>query len=359
METLNHYAHLLKGHLIRLSLFAALAGCITPYNLDVENASGIVVIGGQVSNLSDQSVVELGLTADTDRLPFAVSGATVWIVDETTDDLVPCYESEAHPGYYRPTDFAGTPGHDYHVQVEFPNRGTFTSDTERMPVVPGTITSRYEFREQTYTDLEGVVSNQPFLFTYIDAQLPEGANPPFLKWHVEEVFLLSPTDFPDPFGSIPPPCFVAQNADPQRITLFDGSKIHTRNFENLQVSERVVDWSFLEKHAFTIYQSSLTGAAHDYWAKVDILANQTGSIFDTPPAKLSGNMHGTDGSEQVFGYFQAASQTYSRFFIYKSDLPFYLNVIDCQYYGTRTEYPTRCLNCTTARNSSYNRPDWF
>lgn len=346
-------------HLVRFVIFTFLTGCLAPINVDVENARGIVVVSGQVSNLSDQTVVQLGLTADTDRLPFPASGATVRIVDETTGEQIPCFETQAESGIYRPLDYAGIPGHVYHVEAEFENRGQYRSASEMMPPIPGSLEAHYDFKDLEYTDLEGVISQQPFIFIYVNAQLPDTAEPLYLRWTVDEVSLLSPTDFPDPFGSVPPPCFVAQSADPQRIVLFDGSKIHTKSFENLNVAQRIVDWTFLEKHAFTIYQSSLTPAAHDYWSKVDILANQTGSIFDTPPAALRGNIQSEQDGERTFGYFQAVAQVYTRFFTYKFDIPVPMTMPDCVYDGTRTTYPTRCLNCTSVRNSSYNRPDWF
>jgi hypothetical protein len=359
MRMLKSYLQSLKGQLGRLLLFSALVGCLSPINVDIENVPGTVVIGGHVSNLPDHNVVQLGLTADTERLPFPVSGAGVWIVDETTGESIRLFESGT-PGEYRPENYAGVPGHAYHVQVQFPNRGTFTSETDIMPPLVGTMKTHYEFENQQYTDLEGVVSEQQFLLNYVDGQMPETSEDLYLRWSVEEVFLLSPTDFPDPFGSVPPPCFVAQNADPQRIVLLDGSRIHTTQFKNLLVASRIVDWTFLEKHAFTTYQSSISAAAYAYWAKVDILSNQTGSIFDTPPAALTGNLHGENSDDRVFGYFHAAAETFDRYFIYRSDLPFPLTAVtDCQYYGYRTEYPSRCLDCTSARNSSYNRPDWF
>jgi hypothetical protein len=183
-----------------------------------------------------------------------------------------------------------------------------------------------------------------------------------LKWRVEEAFLLSPTDFPDPFGSIPPPCFVVQNADPQRIVLFNGSEVSTTSINNLLVASRLIDWSFLERHYFTIYQSSITKDAYDYWRKVNIVANQVGTIFDTPPAAIVGNIVSEGNpNEKTLGYFQATNQTLNRFFILPQDLPFPLSVKTCTFDGNYSslEYPARCIDCTSLRNSSYTRPDWF
>lgn len=358
MRSRQRYLYTVRTHVVRFGLFG-LTGCLTPIDIDIANADGIVVIAGQVSNIAGHTVVQLGLTADTERLPIPVSFASVAIIDETEQVSIPLYESTTTAGNYKPDHYEGKPGHAYHVEIEFPDRGFYRSVTDVMPALPGAVQTSHEFKFQRYTDLEGIVSEQPFLFIYADAQLPEINEKLYVRWTAEEVFLLSPTNYPDPFGSVPAPCFVAQSADPQNVILYDGSKIHTRTFEDLLVTERIVDWSFLEKHAFTIYQSTLSSEAHEYWAKVDILANQTGSIFDTPPAELKGNIQGNNSAERTFGYFYATAQTFDRFFLYKSDLPFVISYSDCTYVGESTNYPPRCLQCSKIRNASYDRPEWF
>src|SRR6187401_2410308 len=99
MRMLKSHLQSLKGQLGRFLLFTALMGCLSPINVDIENVPGTVVIGGLVSNLPDHNIVQLGLTADTDRLPFPVSGARVWIVDETTGESIELFESGAAGDY--------------------------------------------------------------------------------------------------------------------------------------------------------------------------------------------------------------------------------------------------------------------
>jgi hypothetical protein len=348
-----------KTNCLRLLLFTALSACITPFDIDVENAGNIAVVVGQISNLPDQSFVQLGLTANQAQLANPVSDARVWIIDETTSDSTRLSESATTVGLYKTSDYIGVPGHAYHVATLFPDKTAYLSETDIMPSIPGTVRSYYDFNRQQYTDLEGIVSEQPFLFAHVDAHLPDTDEKYYLKWSVEEVFLLSPTDFPDPWGNIPDPCFIVQYAEPQRVVLYNGNNIHARTIEHLLVAQRVVDWSFLEKHAFTVYQSSISLAAHDYWSKVDILANQSGSVFDQPPAALPGNVHAVEPGERALGYFYATAEVMDRFVVYRTDVPFPLTFPDCQFDNERSNYPDRCLDCTSVRNSSFRRPQWF
>lgn len=160
-----------------------------------------------------------------------------------------------------------------------------------------------------------------------------------MKWNVTEDYLLTPTYFPLPPGlppNLPPPnCYIAQKVDGQRIAIFDATKISSSSVNKQLVATREIDWTFLEKHYFTTYQSSLTKNAYEYWLKANLLANQVGSIFDTPPAELSGNLVSiSNPSEKVWGYFQAVNQTSKRKAFYKSDLPFPLLVRVCDFTGS-------------------------
>lgn len=333
---------------------------MTPIDFSTESIGGTLAVTGQISTIQEQNIIQLGLTADSERLPIPLSGAYVVLLDDNNGSSV-YNEDPNKPGIYTLPDIQGIPGRTYTVQITVPGGAVYESAPERIPEASGQLTTRYEFVQEEYTDLEGIVSLEWFMKLYANAQLPVTEVPAHLRWSVEEVFLLSPTDFPDPFGNIPPPCFIMQNADPQRVSLFDGVKLQATSIENFLVGSRVIDWTFLEKHYFTTYQTSLTPDAYEYWRKVNILANQVGSIFDTPPATITGNIRNLNKpSEKVLGYFQAVNQTYDRFVIYPDDLPFRLLTTTCTFDNRSfEEYPQRCLDCTSVRNSSYDRPDWF
>lgn len=319
------------------------------------------MVSGQVSTLQDQNIIQLGLTADTERLPIPLSGAFIVLFDDE-EESYSYAEDPLNPGTYILADLSGKPGRTYHVRIERPSGEVYESKHEKMPEVVGQLRTHYEFEEEEFTDLEGIVSTQPFIKIYVNTILPATSEPSYLKWSIEEAYLLSPTDFPDIRGEIPPPCYIIQNADPQRIALFNNVDVPTTSVDNLLAGSRVIDWTFLEKHYFTTYQTSLTKDAYEYWRKVNILANQVGSIFDTPPAEITGNISRVDNStEKVLGYFQATNQTYDRLLLHPYDMPFPLLMESCTYDGTKyfNDYPSRCLDCLSVRNSSHTRPSWF
>jgi hypothetical protein len=344
---------------MRLAFVLLLSSCLSPIEVDTIKRGGVLTVEGQVSTIADQNYIKLGHTAETDRLPIPLSGAFVTLLDDIGNNYI--YQEDAYvSGSYLLSGFEGVPGRSYHVQIISPSGETYESVPETMPLESGQLVTDYEIVREDYTDGEGLISVEAFVKILCNATLPSTEEPAYLRWSIQEDFLLSPTDFPDPFGQIPPPCFISQNADPQSIVLINGSDVNTPTIENLIIGSRIVDYSFHEKHYFTTYQSSITRNAHEYWRQVDLLANQTGSIFDTPPAEIKGNIFNVnDTEEQVFGYFQAANQAQDRFYLLPFDFPFPLLMSSCTYYWYIVEYPARCLDCLTARNSSYKRPEWI
>jgi len=269
-------------------------------------------------------------------------------------------EDTSNPGIYLLTDISGVPGRTYHLMVVTPDGESYDSGPEKMAATPGDFATSYEIVREEHIDNEGIATVQPFMKIYANSTLPTAPDY-FVRWSCIEAFLLSPTDFPDPFGNVPPPCYIVQNADPQRIVLLNAEDLKTTTVENLMVISRLVDWSFYEKHYFTVFQSAMTSDAIEYWRKVDILANQVGSIFDTPPAEINGNIKNLNNQdEKVFGYFQAVNETFHRLLLYKEDLPFPLLMPKCTFDNRDyISYPARCLDCTSVRNSTYTRPPYF
>jgi hypothetical protein len=343
--------------IIRGWIVVVFGGCLSPLDFKTDPVGGMVVISGQVSNIPGRNFVTVGTTANERRLPYPYINAKVFVIDEFGDSVE---YIQNKPGYYYGQE-AGVPGVAYYVSVQLEDGQVYHSVQERMPVAAGTIDVRYEFETEDIVDAEGTVIAVTNIKIFGTSTLPSSEETTFMKWSTEEVYQIIPTDFPDPFGNVPANCYVTQTADPQRIVLYNGVEVAATNITDQLLLTRQVDQSFHSRHYFTTYQSAITFAAYEYWRKVNIVANQVGSIFDSPPAEVRGNVYNiSDNDEQVAGYFQAVNQTYARFNVYQSELPRPLAVY-CEFDPNRQywTYPSECLDCITARNSSFERPEWF
>ncbi|HZI24175.1 MAG TPA: DUF4249 family protein, partial [Chryseolinea sp.] len=126
---------------------------MSPVDFETENVGGKLVVSGQISTIPEQNIVELGRTADTDRLPVAISGAKITL----TDDLGQSFfyqEDLSRPGLYQLPDVAGLPGRSYSIQVVTAEGESYGSVSERMPASPGDLMTTYEIVQEEYIDFE-------------------------------------------------------------------------------------------------------------------------------------------------------------------------------------------------------------
>jgi len=350
---------IIKDILIFMTL-GVMISCLTPIDFPADVGKGRIAISGQVSTISERNIVTIGRTADTQRLPFPVTDASVILVDELGQSFF-YHENPNKPGDYLLEGFSAEPGLTYHLDVNLQDGEVYRSMPERVPMMSGIVSTTYEIEKEIVTDAEGANLEKSFLKIFAKSSLPVSSEDIYLKWNVEEVYAIVPTDFPDPFGYTPPNCYVSQNADPQHFALFNGGNIETTSIDNNLVAKREIDNTFFDRHYFTTYQSATTKQGYEYWYKVNVLANQVGSIFDSPPAEITGNIVNVNKSvEKVNGYFQAVNESFDRFFILPNDLPFPLLMPNCVYDNRNLDqYPARCLKCINVRNSSFERPVWF
>lgn len=353
--------HQMSIKAVQLLAGALMVSCLTPVDIDLQGSRDRMIITGQVSTLPDRTFAQVATSAGAGSLPTGTAGAQVTLVD-ALGNMYPFVEiiNQRNPGLYKPLNFTAVPGITYHIRVVTP-RGQFESQPQRVPLQTGTDDISYEFTEETAIDLDGVPFKNKLINVYTTPSIPNSDDPLFVKWTLDEVYMIIPTDFPDPFGYVPPSCYVSQAVNPQRIEMFDGTKFGTDELSRVLIGQRVAGQTFHYRHYFIAYQGSITEDAFDYWTKVKTLVTDVGSVFDSPPSPITGNMISVSKpEEEILGYFQAVNESMKRIFLTRGELPFQLPDY-CDYNNLRASdwYPAECLECINVRNSSFERPSWF
>ncbi len=335
--------------------------CIEVIDFDTGRTGGILVIDGTISNAEPPYTLRLRETAPTERITLPVSGAVVTIFDNLGQSET--YQEDADGAYLLwGQTVRGIPGNTYHIRVELPDGEVYESEPETIPRTETRLDSLYfDFERKNDLNEIGNVISYWVVNAYVDATInPLPGENAFFRWDVEEVYLLTPTDFPDPFGVVPPPCFVYVYPSGKDFQLLDGRENQPSKINGLKVATQVLDHRFTEKHYFTVNQVGLSEKAFVYWDKISQTVANVGSIFDTPPAAIKGNLSNVRNKDEVvLGYFGATSTTLIRKFLLASDLP--IPVIDeCEFtpwhFG---DYPGRCLDCLSVPSATYKRPDFF
>jgi hypothetical protein len=202
----------------------------------------------------------------------------------------------------------GEIGRTYTLRFEKSNGEIYESAPETMLPV-SRIDSIYietVFEERT-NDLGNVV-NRHFADVFVDVELGNLAQSPFMRWELVRWYRF--TEAYQAWNPLfqPKSCYVKEETRINQVLLFDGRNARGDRWERQQLIGYEVDWRFYRGAYICVRQLSLSTEGFNYWQKVDRVINQTGNIFDSPPAAVVGNMRNVDQPfEEVLGYFGASA----------------------------------------------------
>lgn len=341
-------------------LLLTFSQCVEIIEFDTTREGGQLVVDGRIGPGEGPYELYLGQTASTERKTFPLEDADVVIFDDQgrSESYVDLGEGK----YMLPgLDLQGEIGRTYHLRITLPDGRVYESKPETLPPNYGRLDSIYfEFTDRQELNAYGNITTFPVVNAKVDYSVEQPATfHSFFRFDVEEVYLLSPTDFPDPFGTVPPPCFVYDFSNEQPFLLSNVEGDQPGPYTNLNVATQILDWRFEERHYFTVYLRSISREAWTFWDQVDQTISSVGTIFDSPPAPIRGNIFNVnDPEEQVLGYFSAESTDTIRRFMTAGDTP-RRPLLDCLYFPYKSTYPPRCLDCLSVPGSTYERPEYF
>ncbi|MFC3416017.1 DUF4249 domain-containing protein [Algoriphagus hitonicola] len=342
--------------------------CVEQISFPLDRQEEKLIVFGQISNLQEEKYIFLSSTTSQDRqplssgdylvlndLPRPVTNAQVSLVGSDNSTFLFTHQSDGRYDLSRNVPILD--GVSYFVEIQV-NGKTYRSSPEEIPEAVGSDELSYDFGRGELDGIPGLA----LISIYSDVELPETSEPYYLRWEVEEAYFWQLTFFPNPFNQGPPPCYVFEFPDSERIPLLSGESLRGGVEGGRQLlATRQVDQSFLSRHYFTVRQISMSKSAFDYWRNVRDLVNNTGSVFDTPPAPIQGNIvNVNDPDEVVLGYVEVAKVAQKRIYTTLADVPFELEEV-CTYQPGKPaiEYPQTCRNCNAFRNSSTQTPEWW
>lgn len=332
-------------------------GCIEEISFDSDRSENQLIVDGSIHNGPGPYTLKLGLTNSEQNVPDPLSGAQIELID-SEDNRVIFIESE--PGIYQTGDesYTGRPGVTYHIEIELPDGRSFYSEPETMPLQTASSTVHLEPGYKPEESPFGTTRDVPVVFVSADSEIPESDEPLFLKWSVEGLFAYRETQYPGPFAPQAKTCFINETITPQKVLLYSGTQSGSGQINNqLLTDKRVVLHEFYIRYYFNVISTSITERRHKYWQQVDEMINQSGTIFDVPPATVTGNIKSDDSNElPALGYFEAVVSDTSRDFVTRSDFSFYItNPCDIN----NPDRDSACDNCLELENSTIERPHYF
>ncbi len=334
--------------------------CKDVYDLETRGQTNNLVVNGVLTDNLEPQYIKLSTTAGTKRPTEILPGALVSIADENGTQE---YLQDLGDGRYQLDQLtvkarkSGT----YTLNIQLPDGRRYQSTSERMSSSPLATDSPYY-----NTVKEGVVTSENVLVdnlnvkVFLNTKLPTTDQEAYLRWGIDEVYCIIPSCRPNAIAC-PLYCYIYQPVSKYNLKVIKKSEYGESSLNNLLLQTREVDFTFLVRHYFNVTQYSMNLNAYEYWKKVELITARNGSIFDTPPASIQGNVRNLDDpKEVVYGYFEASAQHITRLFVDRGFVPIYLAPCDWSWdYGFRGSPFTYCQDCLSIKGSTNARPDWF
>jgi len=217
----------------------------------------------------------------------------------------------------------------------------------------------FEIVDRQILSGSGVLVDKTFIDILIDTPLQNssgGFSP--LRWTVEEVYSFvdescSPFDFALA-------CYFITPVTESEVLLFknEGEQDYLSGF-NVRSRLLVPYDEFTARHYFNVSQYSISEVEFDYWNKIEVVANQSGNLFDVQPAKVGGNIFEKDNQQAlVLGYFGVNGLTVVRTFITPNEIrP--LPVFTCMDESFFRDNLPECCNCNLKEGNQIERPAYW
>jgi len=290
-----------------------ISSCVDPISFETDSAGGELVFFGNFTQLEEKHFFNISRTSDLGEPVVPVTDALVVIKDDLGNSAV--YE-EIEPGKYEleADKLPGVPGRYYHIEITLDGK-TYGSSPQVMPE-PIAVENIYFKIDQIQTlSSSDIIVDMTVIDIYIDTPLQNSSGASSgLRWEVDEVY--SFTDLKcHPFFDAAITCYFNIPVEESEVKMFKSEDGSRENLMGFKVYSRLLapDDEFIQKHYFSVHQYTISAQAFNYWEKINLVANQSGNLFDIPPARITGNIYEAENqSSFTLGYFEVGGQNIAR-----------------------------------------------
>ncbi len=311
-----------------------LTGCVDSYEIRYDLSSNVLTVEGFVRD-SDMTIVGIRMSKSLFNSVYdvPVSGSVVEILvgNGTKVSL-----KETEPGIYTaPSDFRGVVGQTYRLQFKTTDGNSYQSSIEKLNPVSAIKKIYQKFNQNGQLSADGKKTINSTFDIYIDTEDPAGEKNFYLwEWSQwEKLFvcitctggLLNGTTC-TPINSRTPPtydyvcqgnCFgILRNKE---INVLADTYVNGLPM----VGRLIAKTPYYSEYGglIEVRQYAVSGAAYDYLKLLRDQVQTTGTLTDTPPAAIIGNIQNVnDPSEKIVGYFGASGLSKARFWIDRSGI---------------------------------------
>lgn len=302
-----------KIRYIRLLGFTLLllTNCITPFDPEIKKYEDLLVVDGVLSNIPGEAYVKLSKTSSyNSRVINYVNAARVTLLDDLDNrtEFINSTNGKYTPG---DPDFAGVIGRSYRIHIE-------TADGTVCESLPEEMLEPVQLDAVKYEFVEGANDKERGVNVLIDILNVSNINA-FLYWEYSETW-----EFEVPYMSMRlPDVSVCYKTVKPPVFLINS----TQNLVQKQILNYPLYFidntsnRLYKKYSVKITQHTLSEQTYTYYHDLKEVNENRGSLFDTSPITLIGNLRNLINPDQpVLGNFQVSGAVDKRLFINRKDV---------------------------------------
>lgn len=345
----------LKILIISLSVLLFIHSCFEPYDNKDENFKPNLIVDAEISDTDTSHIIKISEAQKTDIQTFkGYSGAKVLLKSNENDELV--FSETTTAGHYKYIGVLNE-AKGYALEVQVNDKVVVTSPIQYFPE-SFMVDSLRNYTEYVRTQKPNGSVFQEYIVNFnAEARKPTIEKEVFVRFDIETVFLVLEL-ICSPFIS-PKTCYVYNHRSNFEINLLKVPVSTSEINISQKIFSKTLDYEFGGAFSVKADVKSYNQENFKYWQQYKSVFDQSGSVDDLIPARISGNL--TSSSGNVLGLFSLVRKS-SVFKIIRRGEAGGRSVEP--YCGTPGFYepwprPSECCDCLRFANSTIQKPYYW
>lgn len=336
-------------------------GCVETVDLEAPRIEDELVIYGALHAGVGRNEVQLGYTQRFGTFSIQPeTGASVRFMD-SRGEVYSCVEETPGTYVWVNTDRPVRAGESFTLEVSTAAGITYKSTPETVPGFLPIKDIYFTLNDDVIEDQFGNEFTQTFVDVFVDIDIREYEGRPLLRWRTENAYTFREIELP----TFCPPqnpikrCYINDGVkQPEEVLLLDGNDVERGEVKGIWVGRKAFDSTFNDVNVFRVFQRTLTLTGFTYWVNQEKVFSQGGSIFDSSPTSVRGNLvNQNDPEDQILGNFEVFSADTALISMTLTDFTPDIPPEICVFRRCNVNAP--CLACELVPNSSLTKPDFF
>lgn len=295
--------------------------CVEPFTPEIKKYSDLLVVDGTLTDEVGTQVISVSRSSNYNDAEFiAENGCTVTVQDD--EGNIYSYAGKGN-GKYEAEFYQGDLqyGRAYMLRVIANDGEVFESDYQKLKPAPkiDSVTARYETKI-TIENYDGLKGYQ----FYVNASDPTN-NTRYYRWSMEETweyhapyevtfmwdgalhFFSFPNDRSKCWKTLEVPgIFTGTTRD------ISGDILKNVKLSFVSTESERLKW----RYSVLVTEYSLSAEAYDFWSGLEKQTQKTGSLYETQPYMVRGNINCVSNPNQVaLGFFSVSGVSKKRIFV--------------------------------------------